>query len=154
MNVKSKWPKISGCEYYSNEARCVAEGKVLFIGKIDRYYVVNIQCNASECIRYGHLTSINVKLNDIVKPGTLIGQADKFVLFEYCTVAKGDSKYPVRIYTKTYYKQNPMKILESKYEIVTSLGVNVVKSLGNTIKLNEAQKLEFGNNKGDDIIEF
>ena len=154
MKIKSKWPTISGCEYYDTQAKSIAAGKVLYIGKSDRYYVVNIQCNSSECIRYGHLLSINVKANDDVKEGQLIGQADKFVLFEYCTVAKGSSKYPVRIYTKTYFKQNPMKILESKYDIITSLGVDVVKTTGNLIKLTKEQQLEFGNNKGDNIIEF
>lgn len=154
MDIKAKWPKITGCEYYDTEAKSIVSGKVLFIGRSDKYYVVNIQCNSSECVRYGHLLNTNVKLNDMVKEGTVIGKADKYVLFEYCTVAKGDSKWPVRLYNKTYFKQNPMNLLESKYEVITNLGVDVVKGGGTLIKLSPEQQIEFGNNKGDNTVEF
>lgn len=154
MDIKAKWPTIYGCEYYDTKATSVVSGKVLFIGKSDRYYIVTIQCNSSECVRYGHLLSVDVKVNDEVKEGTLIGQTDKFVLFEYCTVAKGKSKFPVRIYTKTYYKQDPMPLLNKKYEVITTPDLTFVNKPGSLIKLTSEQQIEFGNNKGDDIIEF
>ena len=154
MDIKAKWPTISGCEYYDTKATCIVSGKVLFIGKSDIYYIVTIQSNSSECVRYGHLRSVNVKVNDIVTEGSLIGQTDKFVLFEYCTVAKGTSKFPVRIYTKTYYKQDPMPLLDKKYEVITTPDLTFVNKPGSLIKLTSEQQIEFGNNKGDDIIEF
>lgn len=154
MKIKSKWPSIPGCEYYDDKATSIVSGKVLFIGKTDRYYIVTIQCNSSECVRYGHLLSVDVKLNDEVTEGKVIGQADKFVLFEYCTVAKGDSKFPVRIYSKTYFKQNPMNLLDSKYEVITTPNLDFVSKSGKVIKLSTAQQLEFGDNKGDDTVEF
>ncbi|HON55741.1 MAG TPA: M23 family metallopeptidase, partial [bacterium] len=54
----------------------VAEGIVLFAGWIDSFgYTIIISHGAGYITLYAHLNSIEIKVNDKVKPGALIGRA-------------------------------------------------------------------------------
>lgn len=131
----------------------VADGHVLFVGTTKGIYWVTIQHDSGECTRYG-LSTCNVAANDYVKSTSVIGTVKKYVYFEYCTEWQGESLLPVRIYKKTYYKQSPNDILNGLYSISSYVYKDDNISGGTIIKLTDAQKKEFLNSRGDDIVEF
>ncbi|HPP87415.1 MAG TPA: peptidoglycan DD-metalloendopeptidase family protein, partial [bacterium] len=60
----------------NQEVYSVAEGIVLFAGWIDSFgYTIIISHGAGYITLYAHLNSIEIKVNDKVKPGALIGRA-------------------------------------------------------------------------------
>ena len=152
-DVRRTWPEIPGYEYFTSEVKCLASGKVIFIGSADGGYVVNVQSNADECIRYCHLKTCTVSTNDNVEIGQEIGRADRYARIEYCTV-RDPNVNVVRIYNKTYYKQDPTPIITDNYEIITSVPIDFASNVAQTIKLTPAQLAEFGNSRGDNIVEF
>ena len=153
MDVKRTWPEIPGIEYVATSVKSVCEGTVIYVGASDGRYVVNVQSNSNECIRYCRLKSVNVKINDKVGLDTVIGQADKFVRLEYCTTFV-KSNYVVRIYNRTYYKQDPRPLLEGQYEVIPYHSKNIRSDPASDIKLTQLQIAEFGNSRGDNIVEF
>ena len=153
MNIRRTWPEIPGCEFDATSVKSISQGTVIYIGASDGRYVVNVQSNANECIRYCHLKSVSVKLNDLVSTDTTIGQADKYVRVEYCTTFT-KNKYVVRVYDQTYYKQDPSAILSGSYDIISYQSKQVKSDVSDTIKLTSLQLAEFGNSRGDNIVEF
>jgi hypothetical protein len=47
-----------------------------------------------------------------------------------------------------------MPLLDKKYEVITTPDLTFVNKAGALMKLTPEQQIEFGNNKGDNIIEF
>lgn len=95
----------------------IAYGQIVYIGVTNGRAVVNVKCNPSEVVRYGNLKELNCDRNYYADIGAQIGQADDYVEFEYCTLWRGNSNYPVRINNTTYYKQDPTDILEGRYTL-------------------------------------
>lgn len=108
-NYKQTVSTTTGINIYGDGVYAYASGVVLAVGKDEAYYTVTVQYDTYSCLRYGHLDNVDVSAGDIIQSGFRIGQAHKFVHFEYVT--KSSSIWPVRVGTETYYKQDPAKMI-------------------------------------------
>lgn len=102
----SKCGYNTGIDIFGKSVYAFASGVVLAVGKDpDGYYAVSVQYDVYSCLRYTHLDSVSVTDGDSIQQGFYIGDAHKYLHFEYAN--KNTSMWPVRIGTETYYKQNP-----------------------------------------------
>lgn len=97
----------TGIDVYGKSVYTYAPGVVLAAGSEDGLYTVTVQYDAFSCLRYGHLSSVEVGAGDIIQAGSKIGIADKYLHFEYATKEKRNSVWPVRVGSQIYYKQDP-----------------------------------------------
>lgn len=113
LNPTSFTAMISGV----NEVHCLFAGTVEFIGMKDGLWAITMYLNTAEIIRYGNLKEAYRNKGDALLPGELIGVASnlKGLTIEYCSIWRGNSKYPIRIGNRTFYKQNPIDILNGVY---------------------------------------
>lgn len=134
----------TGIDLYANNVYSFSSGVVISIGNDGKYYAVTVQYNAFISLRYLHLTSVSVGAGQSIQQGFKIGNADKYVHFEYVTKKQGDSLWSVRIGTETYYKQNPLHLefVDKTDEVSDDLSVTEV--------ITEDTEAEFENGKGDD----
>lgn len=102
----------TGTDITADNVYSYASGVVLAAGKEDLlHYCVTVQYDVFNILRYCNLKTLNVGAGDTVQNGSLIGSADKFLRFEYATKEQGSSKWPVRIGTQTYWKQDPERLI-------------------------------------------
>lgn len=101
----------TGIDIYAGNVYSYASGVVTSISMDKNYYAVTVQYNAFVSLRYLHLESVSVSAGQPIQQGFKIGNADKYVHFEYVTKKQGDSLWAVRIGTETYYKHNPMNMI-------------------------------------------
>lgn len=104
---------ISGAD----EVFCLFSGTAEFVGSFGGQQSVSLLVNKHEMIRYLNLVDTPWMRGNSIAEGDTIGKAHKkkYLGFEYCTQWKGDSKYPVRMCGRLFYKQNPMDILNGIY---------------------------------------
>lgn len=95
----------------------VAHGQIVFIGAENGRAIINVKCNPSEILRYGNIKELNCAKGYYADIGAKLGVADSYVEFEYCTLWRGNSNYPVRVNDKTYYKQDPTEVLNGLYTV-------------------------------------
>lgn len=129
-------------------------GTVNFIGSYEFTGTLNIAVSSHEIIRYLNLTNMQVWENMSISKGTYLGDVrEKFYLqFEYCTQWKGDSKYPIRVDDRTYFKQNPIDILDGLYEPVDESNVlDGINRPNDTVDFTSEQGAEWGVNKINQI---
>lgn len=122
-------------------------GTVLFLGYYKGLGTITVKVSPYEIIRYCNLTDMRVWYNSEVETTTFLGVADlhKGLQLEYCTSGPETSKFPVRINETTYYKQNPIKILDGEWTPQqSSLPQMSSVSNKNPIKFTEDQLLEWG----------
>lgn len=99
-----------------NNVHSILPGTILFLGYYKGTGTLYISISKHEMIRYMNLKSMTVWRGQDVSKGTSVGIAYKSaLLFEYCTVYQQGSPYPVRFADRTYYKQNPIDILDGIY---------------------------------------
>ena len=100
-----------------NEVYCLFTGTVEFIGMSNNLWTITMYANTEEIIRYGNLKEAYWNKGDSISAGIQIGTASKLkgLSFEYCSSWKGQSKFPIRIGNRTFYKQNPKDILDGTY---------------------------------------
>lgn len=101
----------TGIDIYADSVYSYASGVVTSISRGIKYYAVTVQYNALISLRYLHLKSVSVAAGQPIQQGFKIGNADKYVHFEYVTKKQGDSLWAVRIGTEIYYKQNPTDMI-------------------------------------------
>lgn len=101
----------TGIDLYADGVYSFCYGVVTNVGTDGDHYAVTVQYNAFASLRYLHLKSVSVKAGEIIQQGFNLGTADKYVHFEYVTKDKGDSIWPVRIGTETYYKHDPLDMI-------------------------------------------
>ena len=102
----------TGTDITADSVYSYASGTVLTASKEDLlHYCVTVQYDVFNILRYCNLKTLNVGAGDTVQNGSLIGSADKFLRFEYATKEQGSSKWPVRIGTQTYWKQDPERLI-------------------------------------------
>lgn len=102
----------TGTDITADNVFSYASGTVLTASKEDLlHYCVTVQYDVFNILRYCNLKSLNVGAGDVVQNGSLIGSADKFLRFEYATKEQGSSKWPVRVGTQTYWKQDPERLI-------------------------------------------
>lgn len=103
---------FTGTDIIADNVYSYASGTVLTASKEDLlHYCVTVQYDVFNILRYNNLKSVNVGAGDVVQNGSLIGSADKFLRFEYATKEQGSSKWPVRVGTQTYWKQDPERLI-------------------------------------------
>lgn len=148
-DLKSRRPKsftalISNIDKVHN----LFPGSVLYYGTFEGSGTVNIAVSNHEIVRYLYLSEINNWPGSNLEEGALIGTAGRrhTLGFEYCTQWRGDSKYPVRVLNRTYYKQNPIDLLDGAYippkESNVMYGINRPNDL---VSLTQEQKKEWSN---------
>ena len=124
-------------------------GSVLYFGTYQGSGTVNIAVSNHEILRYLYLSELAKWPGKELSVGDAIGTAgNKHNLgIEYCTQWRGDSKYPVRVLGRTYYKQNPKDILDGLYtppkETDVEYGIN---RYNDKIELTDAQMAEWAVN--------
>lgn len=102
----------TGTDITADSVYSYASGTVLTASKEDLlHYCVTVQYDVFNILRYCNLKTLNVGAGDTVQNGSLIGSADKFLRFEYATKEQGSSKWPVRVGTQTYWKQDPERLI-------------------------------------------
>lgn len=106
----------------------ILPGTVLFLGFYKGLGTVYLAVSKHEMIRYMNLKTIEVWKGQQLSTSELVGTTYTAPLqFEYCTVYKDQSPYPIRFADRTYYKQNPIDILDGKYwpykEIIHKSGI-------------------------------
>ena len=113
QNPQSYTATISGV----NKVYSLFPGTVLFLGFYKGVGTLSVAVSNHEIVRYLNLTEIQEWSNSKVETGTYLGTANSRtgLQIEYCTQWKGESKYPVRINTDLYFKQNPIDILNGIY---------------------------------------
>jgi len=114
--IETTEPCVIGYRVECDSVFSISHGRIAYVGHgTDGYVQVCVWVNHNELIRYGHLHNVQFDANQDIVPGIKLGDAQKYVVVEYCTSWKGDSKFPVRCYNHTYYKQDPIDILEGRY---------------------------------------
>lgn len=151
-------PYHTGIDIFAVKVNNICKGVVLSTGKQNDRYIVCVQIDANNCIRYGNIKSLSVKAGQLIYYDDEIGEADEFVHFEHCTLERNGSNYPVRVNDITYYKQNPEKALFTDYlsDLVgySKSGLTVVDkdTPAEHIELDKFQLDEFTGNRGKDDI--
>ena len=147
-------PCVIGCEVECDSVFSVSHGQIVDVGMdYDGYVVITVGVNHNEVIRYAHLNNSQFKVNQLVYPGLKLGDAHRYVVFEYCTAWKGQSRFPVRAMNYTYYKQDPRDILNGNYmPQATSTTDTYVPATALTMEYtSQDQQNEFNvSNKGGD----
>ena len=102
----------TGTDITADNVYSYASGTVLTVSKEDLlHYCVTIQYDVFNILRYNNLKTVAVGAGETVQNGSLIGTADRFLRFEYATKEQGSSKWPVRVGTQTYWKQDPERLI-------------------------------------------
>lgn len=119
--IIKKWSSIkpyhTGLDISAATVYSICKGVVLFVGKDeDNKYVVSVQVNNTQCVRYGHLNEVSVIAGQLVD-AHVIGTADQYVHFEYCTTDVSGSIWPVRLGEVTYYKHNPYPVISGEISL-------------------------------------
>lgn len=141
-NPSTYTANISGVK----EVYSILPGTVLFLGFYKGTGSLYISISKHEMVRYMNLDKIDVWKQSNVDKGTYLGviNSNKPLQFEYCTVYRDDSPYPVRYWDRTYYKQNPIDVLDGTYwpykEITIEPGI--IRP-GNTFDFTEQQRKEW-----------
>lgn len=121
-------------------------GKVIYIGCYKGMSTLSVSVSDGEIMRYLNLHNIQVVTGDIINPKKFLGEADSKNGFqlEYCSQWQAESVMPVRINNRTFFKQNPMNILNGQYK--PTYNKQIVRGYtlpDDTVELTDAQKREF-----------
>lgn len=117
--------------------------------------IVVIQYNESTCIRYANLSSVEVKINQSVVEGELIGRCTKYVHVELLSTTIDQNlldqiiyKLPVRVKSKTYFRIAPTDLVMGKMEFPLS-GITQMTFINPTTPLPKLENIsnEFGDNR-------
>lgn len=147
-----EFPYVSGLDIEAKEVYSICPGKVISATNDGAFkHAVTVLVNSNQIVRYTNLQSVNVREGSVISIKTLIGHADKFVRFEYCTASPGDSKWPVRIKSVTMYKQDPLGLLTGRIKLNTVID-DIKRASGNEpmIPLDKHVLNEFSGSRGDD----
>lgn len=151
-NLKSKRPtSFTALIKTSGGVFSLYTSTLEFVGEFEGAVSVNLLVNDRELFRYTNLESAGGQWLHGTKLGSqiLLGTPykDKPFGFEYCTQWQGDSKYPIRINGRTYYRQNPSNILDGTYIPPAPVEVNEVYIDSNYIH-------EFDDEEADEWLEY
>lgn len=142
-NPTSFTATISG----ASEVYNLFPGTVLFLGYYKEMGTVTVAVSNHEIVRYLNLKEIQGWNNAPIAAGQLVGEAypNSYLQFEYCTQWKGNSKYPVRVNNKLYFKQNPIDILNRLYVPSNQITLNTnITRLNSKVSFTSQQLLEWG----------
>lgn len=141
---------IAGSEIYS-----MCDGVVVQVGTgSDNKYAVTVQYDVHRCVRYLNLLTASVVPGQLIKLGDSIGKADKFVHFEYIiTASLTNPVFPVRIGTVTYYKYNPIELVQGTTQLPSTNLSNITIITDDdfaSIVFTDSESEEFIGNRGEE----
>lgn len=146
-----------GVDIEAKSVHSICQGVVLLIGqnKSDNLYEITIQYDANICLRYCNLDTVYVSAGDAVIDGTMVGNAYRFVHFEYINRTQATSPWPVHIGPVTYYKHDSEQLADGSSTLLSSSLTEMEVVQGDRefgpIEITEAMKGEFDvGNRGDD----
>lgn len=108
----SRYGFHTGIDLYATGVYSLSSGVVISVGLDGKHYAVTIQYNSFSALRYLHLKETAVQAGQAVQSGFHVGNADQYVHFEYVTKEQKESIWSVRIGTMTYYKHNPLDMID------------------------------------------
>lgn len=144
-----------GVDIEAKSVHSICQGVVLLIGqnKFDNLYEITIQYDANICLRYCNLDMVYVSAGDAVIDGTMVGNAYRFVHFEYINRTQAMSPWPVHIGPVTYYKHDPEQFADKLLILpdTTQVEMTVITPADefDPIEFTEAMSEEFTNNRVD-----
>lgn len=99
----------------SKTAYAVCHCVVTYVGyNTDEKHVVCVQYNSIISFRYCNLSEVLVEEGDLIEQGSPVGKYDKFIHFE-CLNKVDKSEWPVRIWGRQYYKQDPLSFIDGSF---------------------------------------
>ena len=160
--IIGKWndrvaPYHTSVDIVTNDVYSVSDGKVIFQGKFENNTIsVAVQINNSQVLIYGNLIDTELRPGMSVSTYDLIGHTADYVKFEYCTSAQSNSKWPFRPNENTYFKQDPMQVLEGRVILTNykSKTYEYATEYVDEIPTEDEQIKEFSNCRGVIINEF
>lgn len=143
--IMKKWSSIkpyhTGLDILATTVYSICKGVVLFVGKDeDNKYVVSVQVNNTQCVRYGNLKEVSVIAGQLVD-AHVIGTADQHVHFEYCTTDLSGSIWPVRLGKVTYYKHNPYSVISGEISLDSTSAYSTLSSQTNASDMIDTSKI-------------
>lgn len=110
--------KTANCKINTFEVHSISSGTVISIDRDDKYayWHVTVEVNSKRWVRYCCLASFKVKVGEVINKGDFIGYGYRGTMrFEYCTDSL--SQFPVRLVSRTMYKQDPTPILFEQEDV-------------------------------------
>ena len=104
-----KVPYHTSIDVIGDECYNLLSGIVTCVSQGYDTYTVNVKISSTVLMRYGNLTEVYCEEGTGIETGDLIGLADGYIIFEYCTSEV--SMFKVRIDSDIFYKQNPYNYL-------------------------------------------
>lgn len=126
-------------------------GKIIYIGIYKNTGTLAVAVSDYEIIRYLNIENIQVTSGETISKGRYLGTANKKygLQFEYCSQWQGESVRPVRLENRTFFKQNPIDLLNGIY--VPEYNKEIVRGYNlsdDVVKLTAEQDIEFSSNNG------
>lgn len=145
-------PYSTGLEIKADEVFSICPGKVISVNYTSlSTYFVSVLVNEHQMVIYANLKSVSVKVGQEISFRTFIGNANKFVRFEYCTDVQDESKWVVRTKSITMYKHNPLGILTGQIKLKVPVdNVHVATGDEEMIPLDKHVSAEFTGNRGEE----
>lgn len=103
-----------GLDLSGTIAYTIYPGMVVYIGEGDYGKTVIVQTGDAFCVSFGHLSSVLVSQNSVLGTIYSVGTCDKYLHLELLT--RNESKWPVRVGSETWYKDDPYKLLDGAME--------------------------------------
>lgn len=104
----------TGIDILGKDIFCPCNGVCIYVGLVDSQLSCTIQYSQNICLRFSNMAYLDINQGDVVSYDQKIGQADKYIHFEYLT---SERTYPYfRVFfnsTQSYYmyKHDPMLVL-------------------------------------------
>lgn len=144
-------PYCSGIEITGSNIYSICPGKVIGVGRdATNLYEVTLLINSKQMIRYTHLMSVDVELNNVLSFNDPIGIAHQFVRLEYCTLEQTDSLDVVRVKDITMYKHNPIGLLRGTIKLDLIVDIDATNLPVENVQLDHHLATELTDNKGDE----
>lgn len=144
----------TGVDLEATQVYSLYDGVVVKIGKNNLGCSVIVQTGSSFCISYGNLKDVSLREGQSISSGDVLGSVDKKVHVEYYTTKQ--SSWPVRVGTRTWYKNDTSEILYTKKTEMTSsqfssLNIHEMSDYpgGVTDELNDEADYILSDNKGE-----
>lgn len=159
--VRGTWnastiPYHTSIDILTRSVYSMTSGYILFIGTdADGMKSVNVLCNDTQMIRYCNLKQVSVSAGDSLLSGQYIGECTEYVKIEYCTEYQGDSKWAVRFFTSTFYKQNPEGLFTGEIQIQSDEDSHWITDNDTEYNyLTDEESKEYSNSRGTKHVEF
>lgn len=151
-------PYHTSIDVKASDVHSISAGYILFVGRDQtNSHSITVLVNSTQMIRYCNLHTLYVNAGQNITTGQKLGSAKNNTLkLEYCTKHQGNSKWPVRIFGLTFYKQNPHDILTGAVRLDDSMTTStyVVDNNVERNELSDEERNEYSRSRGVADVEF